>query len=71
MNKYCLILLQVVQVHEDVFWLECEDEELSSYILETWIQRGPKVYSLEGFKDFCNSTILENVLSSKVCIVAI
>lgn len=58
--------MEVVQVHEDVYWLEGEDlEALSSYTLKTWIQRGTKVYSMKGFNDFCNPKILENVLNSK------
>lgn len=61
-----------MQAEEDVSWLEGGDlEELSEYTLETWIQRGPKVYNMDGFKDFCNPKILQKVLNSKVCITVI
>lgn len=58
--------MEIVKVQEDVFWLEGEDlEELSPYTLQTWIQRGSKVYTMEEFTDFCNPKILENILKSK------
>ncbi|PSN40784.1 hypothetical protein C0J52_07193 [Blattella germanica] len=58
--------MMVISVEESVSWLEEADHEcLTQEILSDWIKDGPKKLTIDDETNFCDPTLLRNVLSSK------
>ncbi|KAJ9582234.1 hypothetical protein L9F63_003363, partial [Diploptera punctata] len=58
--------LEVISEKEEVAWLEDSDhEKLTHDILSNWLLEGPKKMTLDDETNFCDPSLLRNVLSSK------
>ena len=59
-------------MEEQVLWLEEKDHEtLTQEILIDWLKEGPKKLTIDDETNFCDPTLLRNVLSSKVKFIVI